>query len=1244
MNMGIISVESSNINKTNQVEKTNLGTAVTQVVNTIKGTAEETLNFDTLTETDDFNETMINAQIETTNTEVIDPTTLTEEDFQSIIGKLSQEDYDKFVDGIEKYYDEEVKILEGVLKTEDGNGLEDMYNDLNNYFAYMTSGYANSTYLSDMEKQLEEKYNVSNVNDLLTLKNETEQKVNEIKETIKMTKNLKETAKYDYLQYLDSYNGFYSREATEIEMADLDKCKHYSEGRIASESINGPTPRYNYKEYLELHPNTTPGEFVQMVKSINKDADISGISNTTDLLNLVEAAEYYPEMLKKYEYLYKEDPERAEQYIEDIKYQINNIKGQIEAKEFLDQLYAKDSDAALAFLANEFGVHAEGLADGIETFCMGLYHTGEAVFGVENRTMDVGEYKKMYILQALMTEKDKINCGILNKDGTPKDPNSIIDFTDEYAGAFLKNNYEISQGIGNMLPSVLLSMVNPAVGSVAMGVSAGGNAYHSSMVEGNSYIQSIIYAGITGSSEAISERLLGGLPGLSDVQVAGWKSLLNAMRKEANQEMFQGVFDSLVRNQLFGEKLPSTWEELKEYGLDIGKQGLYGALTAGYMQIPSATIGTINISQFNTYMKENNISIDEYKKAIEELRLSDEKLADINEEIAKGKYSKQLITKIEKNRIIAKYDCNDTTVSILNKLTSQKDIESIQSKIDSGINVNNAALIEAVKTNNISIETLVEAIKNDKFSIKELTEIIKNDQITVETGSEIFKELVGTKLASWSTSDEVSYNLLKNLVLSCDKAGIKISDLSKSIEVMESMEDYYDGARKIDLQVDAGMLKTYRTHGIIHIFDVLTQSINAYTAINGALEESNMDLDTVMLAAVMHDTGMNGGKQIHLDVVDGKLVINVKEVQSSGTSVRESHSFNSGVDIINEAAALSKAGYSDAQIAEAALLAFAHSKSNSGLNPLVDNPAGWSFAIQALQEATKDSDFKIVDELIKAGIITNRGATTLSNSDITVKCPKVYEDNNGVIQLNDEGKPIKIDNAGGKKTGKIETYTFGYGVIDRLSHEALVVRIGDALTNNDNAGVNQFYGDITFKSTDYTKQSTPSDVLKAMEKTFEKEISKNEPKITSIPTEESLIRALLSIDDGLQDAGFKETQHSTDDSSVTFEVDGKVRNNSQPFVLGENNQTYEVKTNSNGGIDVVVNVKNSNNIPFCTLFAIQERAGELLSHSDGANELGINLVIKIDSKTQPEIADLYNQYEEYYKNNEIMKVKIEYKD
>ena len=206
-----------------------------------------------------------------------------------------------------------------------------------------------------------------------------------------------------------------------------------------------------------------------------------------------------------------------------------------------------------------------------------------------------------------------------------------------------------------------------------------------------------------------------------------------------------------------------------------------------------------------------------------------------------------------------------------------------------------------------------------------IKEGLKTGSVTEDTVATMFKDLVGFNLASWAGNSKVATDIYTNLLISCGKAGIGLNDLQRNFKIMEAMEDYYLNAIVHDLESNPQAYDTYRTHGIIHIFDVLTMSLNTYQVMQAL--ELPIDLDSVLLAAAMHDTGMSGGNELFLTVDENNVVhIDVKPVQSDGDAIRKSHSYASGNAIIDNFYSLKSFGYSDEQIAKAALIAFAHSK------------------------------------------------------------------------------------------------------------------------------------------------------------------------------------------------------------------------------------------------------------------------------------------------------------------------------
>ncbi len=596
-------------------------------------------------------------------------TTVTQEDLQSLVGKMDEKQYDEFISGVEDYYGEQIDFLDQILNGEDGlidlrdrlimfnvnNGVdervESVKNSLNTEINFYYEQFQNGTadyeqygityeefmqldypdqlkfvsenvphlveliasneqfmreYWDEIVKEQLGDLGISTYDEYVKLSQETSAQISEIQELIQNTKNFLGSAKYDYLYYLEDFQNFSNSSI------DIEEYQKYMIDAIDSvDSMSGYT-YLSYPNFHNKHPEVDPVQFIQIAKAFYGDDglyNIGGISDVEAVASLAEVYDLMPNYAKTYQYLYNQDPDKANEFLKECKYEINNVRGQLLAKDFLSGLGVSDGEHdGVDAVANELGVSVQGLLDGLDSFGRGAYYSIEALMvglGImeENRIMTPTEYKKMYILQGLLSEKAKEAAGLIYKDENGEyhntNENSIIDYTVKYAGPVLSNNYEISQGIGNMVPSMIASYFCPLAGSIMMGVSSGGNAYHGAMVEGQSYLSSLMYGAFTGTSEAITERFLGGLPGLSDIQVTSLKTYLQAMAREGFQESFQGVMDSIYQAAFMGHPLPSTLEGWEEYGKSILKQGAYGAITAGILQSPSL-IHSLTINNVDT--------------------------------------------------------------------------------------------------------------------------------------------------------------------------------------------------------------------------------------------------------------------------------------------------------------------------------------------------------------------------------------------------------------------------------------------------------------------------------------------------------------------------------------------------------------------------------------------------------------------------------------------------------------------
>ncbi len=515
---------------------------------------------------------------------------------ESLLLGMTKEEYNQYIEGVKSYYDKEIDILGKMKSTNDelldiinafpltdnktgysemlldssslfydnvgialGIDLEKLYEinpDLaNSYYdlhdEFIANGvYNRSTYINLLDKMVQanpqlHELEIDSYKDLIEIKKQLEYKQIEIMNSLNDAYHKKDSAEYDYLSLCSDYNNYQIPDENDLESLLL-----------SSRSLD------NMIAYGEFN-------------------------------DLKEISKYDSTYLKTFAYLYEQDPAKANQYMKSVEYQLNQIKGQVEAQKFLSKLGEKDDYLdRLDFITNGLRINVQGIVDGTISFGEGMNHALEAIFslatGDERRNITVEEYKKRYIYQALLSLSDKEKIGLIVNDGSGNYTNSIIDgivdYTKEYSGLILGNQYEFSQGVGYILPSMALSSINPLLGSLSLGISSGGNSFHNAMIEGHSIGRSILYGIASGCTEAITERFLGGLPGLSESGIG--TSVLKLMKKEGLEEVYQDYIDWAYQGIILGNfEIPSTPEECVQAVLNKVKTFSYGALTAGVLNI-----------------------------------------------------------------------------------------------------------------------------------------------------------------------------------------------------------------------------------------------------------------------------------------------------------------------------------------------------------------------------------------------------------------------------------------------------------------------------------------------------------------------------------------------------------------------------------------------------------------------------------------------------------------------------------
>ncbi len=331
----------------------------------------------------------------------------------------------------------------------------------------------------------------------------------------------------------------------------------------------------DYKAYCNKYGNVDPFTFLKIVKEQNQYAIPINIKESDLLERLSKASTsstFQEDYSNYYVYLYEtQGVDSALEYLNAIEEDINRYCGELDAKEFFDSLAdLNDEESRLLAINNHLRTTTQGLGLGAIGSLENIGYLMEGIFSSnENRIYSDLEYQMMYISQGLASEEDKINAGLITKgaDGKVISVPGLIDYTADY-GKFLDINFNLSQNIGNMLPSMVMSTVTGGIAGTnqlaqlfaatlskgTFGLSAAGGSFHTAMVEGHDKNLSLLYGAISGSSEILTESLLGSLPFMNDVNVVGFKTFMKASLQEGFEEFVQEYLDAAVRTFTFNDR------------------------------------------------------------------------------------------------------------------------------------------------------------------------------------------------------------------------------------------------------------------------------------------------------------------------------------------------------------------------------------------------------------------------------------------------------------------------------------------------------------------------------------------------------------------------------------------------------------------------------------------------------------------------------------------------------------------
>lgn len=147
-------------------------------------------------------------------------------------------------------------------------------------------------------------------------------------------------------------------------------------------------------------------------------------------------------------------------------------------------------------------------------------------------------------------------------------------------------------------------------------------------------------------------------------------------------------------------------------------------------------------------------------------------------------------------------------------------------------------------------------------------------------------------------------------------------------------------SKATDVAKERPVLRTFTTHGMDHVEQVLektSQAADVIEKLNGPrFKGTKMDRKLMLVSAYFHDTGMDGGDADWGD--------------DDGGGIRGSHGMNSAMHVLEHASEIEKMGVNPNQ---AAFVAFAHTKSKSGINDLM-NPGDWAEGLNRIEKAVSE--------------------------------------------------------------------------------------------------------------------------------------------------------------------------------------------------------------------------------------------------------------------------------------------------
>lgn len=413
--------------------------------------------------------------------------------------------------------------------------------------------------------------------------------------------------------------------------------------------------------------------------------------------------------------------------------------------------------------------------------------------------------------------------------------------------------YDAITTTSNMIPSIVVGLANPSIGSAAIGLSAGGSAYQEALNEGFSVNQARGYGILSGVSEVVMERLLGGISAYGGNKLGKYfaQNILNADKalkrvakeiggsvlSEFSEEYLQEVLTPVFRNFTLG-----TDDEVKLISADALYAGFLGGITGGIFEAPNAFYKAFKKSSTDGNATADNVEAVAGESSAVDDKMSATENAPTLESLSEkyGNHAAEMRNAFQNGQDVQEYDRSFKTVYDMAKdgyraedvqrtdAASYLNESQVKTAYDAGVAAsieNETAQVEAYKDTsrtNPASSSDANAVAEGKFTSKNNTERRASSEFTengktvlINTGEEVtVKEIASKK------DGQFQLRLEDGRTVDADNVSFGSQDLAV----------VYDAMAQMDINPSAAdiLVKNYNQDGELSGAEYAQQVKNAY--------------------------------------------------------------------------------------------------------------------------------------------------------------------------------------------------------------------------------------------------------------------------------------------------------------------------------------------------------------------------------------------------------------------------------